>query len=490
MKLKLVGWRVFRLVFPVLVVATQAQSLLASEGLDSAGATGVVCYASKRDLYQKNEEAITSIELLDLHEALYPKGMAPAGESVGLVKPTDSESEEDYAVRLISRLRIAFPNLYGKIKEAARSFPLAADFQQIPGGTRFIDDVGLVGKLDGKFCALANLATQETHNNVTRVYLNSRLVFHPKMGEWSRKLIYAHEFLYFVGRSQFDQKYARGTREVLGALLRTQITAAELASVVAASDFLADADRSFANNNWTSPTLNFAADQTASVIREELARLVHDYCAEAPARCEGVSRELKAALDSAGLSDVVYCLNGFELNQNIAQLQSCVGAAASGLGVSKKISNAYSDYYDGGDFTVISIFFPPMVLVPLFDGLSAGMGDQKKMKLLNSVSKLANGAFVQEIQKRLKTVRGKLHEQVLARYLREIQPWVLSQTGLDRSALQWINNQLMGYVSQGDWLEAINFSLDLSYQLPGAIEKLKNEVLPGLSKELIPVLAY
>lgn len=468
-------------------------------GIDIGGATGIVCYSSPTARWKDDQSQITSIELLDLHEARFPMGgIDTTPGKMDLIEPLPEESSEDYAERLLSRLDLQFPGLAKTLH--APSVPPTSQFRHQPDGTRWVDDTNIRGNIDKKLCRLANLATQSREGTgVVRVDINGRLVFHPKMSSWGKKLIYAHEKIYRIARDHFYHRDARGTRELLGALLDRNLTLDSLLGVLNANGFNHDSDLALNTTSgaldWRHPSLNRFSDSAVELISSEMAGVAAGYCRDNRNECESFPSALKERLRELNATDVLACMDAYSRDPNDSTFKSCLDAVDENRGYNGRLRQAYDRLYKSNEWKQgkgVFLSFPPsLVAFLIYNAIIAPSAagvvtlDANDSDVLDQLKSVADPALLKGIQNRLAALKDRIRENVLGRYVTVIRPELLSQQTLSEQDRNTIDQAIQRNLRDGAWAQPLNFDLSVKpVDLNHLREKIRIEALGSVSFEV------
>lgn len=178
---------------------------------------------------------ITRIEVLDLVEAKYSRGMSEL-KSPELIQIMEGEDVEDYTRRVIERVKNSAPELYDSLIETLNKIPSDLAVAQ-PDGLYPVDDYNLLGRHDSSNCVVATIALHqnEGHNGLN-LYFDQRLMFHAKHSLHSRAITYLHEVVYAYARTRFQHTDSQNTRKVVGLLIRKDVSAEELQTTLKGSN--------------------------------------------------------------------------------------------------------------------------------------------------------------------------------------------------------------------------------------------------------------
>lgn len=182
---------------------------------------------------------ITRLEVLDLVEAQYARGMSQPKLS-DLIQPNAGEEVEDYARRIIGRLKNTAPLLHDNLMARVNEMP-AVDAVAQPDGLYPVDDYNLLGRIDSTNCVVATVAVHQfAYDNLTgapQLYFDQRLMFHAKHSALSRAVTYLHEVVYSFARSHVKHEDSQDTRKLIGLLLRKNASITELEKMINESHF-------------------------------------------------------------------------------------------------------------------------------------------------------------------------------------------------------------------------------------------------------------
>lgn len=241
-------------------------------GKERGGGTAIVCFNTKEqaDGVKANEgvvpdeliNEITSIEMLDLYETKLGYGVPKKVYPIIPIK--NDETELDYVEKIKTHWYFVAP----KIGE------MIAKVQKMYAGDRTRDrklfpakDVDPISPPPSNKCVYATLAWQD----MEYLYLDSRLVDHPKHSKLSRGVMWLHEYARYYGlqhdRNSQDkgENSARATRETVSLLITTgrELTYREFSGRLVAHGFF---------DSYTS-SYPFAATYPAHWFGEKMLRL-------------------------------------------------------------------------------------------------------------------------------------------------------------------------------------------------------------------------
>ncbi len=226
----------------------------------SGGGNSVVCFSKPEIVDQiKNNHgyltdefisSISSIEILDLHEAKFPRGIDRRRPKV--VSAKNGENIESYIKKITNRLNFTIPEL-GQILRNGTAYFAPDHIIWQPFGLEPVQDSNQVGYIDQSRCVIATLAMQRTVNQQNYLYIDDRLFNHPKHSLESKAVTLIHEFAYRYAREK-GQTDSYNTRLMVASILNNDGTlllgdlnrdAIALGFIVGSSSWVSTYDNTF-----------------------------------------------------------------------------------------------------------------------------------------------------------------------------------------------------------------------------------------------------
>lgn len=247
------------------LVHADRASAAQSNGFERGGGNAVVCFntpAIPREIRALDPQGrpidpsiqddhiphITSIELLDLYEARFSRGIQNPSK-FELLSPNRGETALEFSTRLFRRIENLMPGLHGALIEAMSELP-SDEVVRVPSGLMPVNDHAMVGRINSRLCVVSTIAMQQdVGGGNTKIYVDGRIFDHPKFDDSDRALTYVHEVVYHAARRSYRHDDSQGTRLLVGTLLRKNLSAARLYQEVTSAELLSESDRAFDGSN-------------------------------------------------------------------------------------------------------------------------------------------------------------------------------------------------------------------------------------------------
>lgn len=201
----------------------------AKEGGDSSGGgLSVVCFDNPAvpEALRKGDGMLTdallphiiSVTHFDLYEAMLLRGGIEPSFSKKVIEIGDHESAEQYAQRILKRLKYSAPELYRMILKTSKE--LNENKNTIYGFKPLerMNDARQVGLIDYENCMYATMALNHFELGVPFLEIDKRIYQHPKHSEQSRGILLLHEYIYLTAR-KLGHKDSRHTRVLIDILI-------------------------------------------------------------------------------------------------------------------------------------------------------------------------------------------------------------------------------------------------------------------------------
>jgi len=224
----------FNLCIPVLAILlallNSLQANAAGEDGTRGGENAVVCFNNPaiplaiRDvssprygqiLDEEVKNNVVSVESYDLFEARMPRGLDHVEPKI--IAFAEGENIRSYVERIAKRFSAFIPVISASIRRGSDTFNENHILIR-PGGLKRVHDENDVGYIDASRCVVATMAVQYEAGNDTYLQIDSRLYYHPTHSHLSQAVLFLHEALYYVARSN-GQRDSRNTRLAVGSLI-------------------------------------------------------------------------------------------------------------------------------------------------------------------------------------------------------------------------------------------------------------------------------
>ena len=173
---------------------------------------------------------ITKVEMLDLYQAQVKKGLN--GQKSQLIEPLANESFEQYARRILSRVK-GLTLWLDKVAETIDELP-ADRAEMYSYGIEPVNDYNIDYRIDTTNCVVGTIALNSKEGNSYRLAIDERLMMHPAHTRLSQYVTYLHEVVYRTGKDKFGEndesafKNAVLTRQIVAALIKKETTNQEI----------------------------------------------------------------------------------------------------------------------------------------------------------------------------------------------------------------------------------------------------------------------
>ena len=161
---------------------------------------------------------VTSVQVLDLYEALKPRGLD--GSLIPDVYPIGAdETPVQYVWRLAQRFNPSAPAISWMLSNSLEAFSENNTIMESHGLAR-IDDTNMVEQIDSRNCVIATMAAQyKAGDNSYRLHIDQRLFNHPAHSKLSKAVLLVHEFVYRYFRDQGESD-SRHTRDFVAMIIK------------------------------------------------------------------------------------------------------------------------------------------------------------------------------------------------------------------------------------------------------------------------------
>jgi hypothetical protein len=205
---------------------------LAQGGDISGGGKGIVCFsdpavaarirASGNQLEDSEVSSITSVETLDLHHALEPRGTDQRSPAV--VALDKGETPIQYVRRIERRFQTIVPQVFAMLNRSDADFSGGA-LHWSSSGVRQIEDAAADERVPEN-CALVTMAAQSGATSAVRgvvdwgapeLVIDSRL--YSRLDDLNKAVLLLHEYAYLQYRSFTQHQDSRDVRDFVGYLI-------------------------------------------------------------------------------------------------------------------------------------------------------------------------------------------------------------------------------------------------------------------------------